>query len=431
MSWNTIAARTLAVGTVALAVLGTAACDEFLEVQDPGRYTDDALNTPLALTAVANGVEGDFTSRVDDMAWDYGQMSDELMHTGTWNPDVQLDKGQTPTLTNQGEGQYQDNWLGDRLAAQKAQERFTRVMGDTAERAELMARVVAVEGWANLYMGMYTCESPSEPDGPIVTDMEMFELTKPILTRAASIAQAAGSDKYRFFALAGRARANLYSGDLDAALADAQAVPDDYMFAAPFSAAASAPPNVLVQFAHRSELKAAGLDQRNWAMIDTIAGVMIDPWTNQPDARVKVSHLPNERGADGVTQFYNQDKYVNREDDVPMTHGMEMRLIEAEVYMKKGDLTRAMERINYVRAKAGLDPVTATTAEEVQEKLLHERFAQMFLEAHRMHDLQRFNLVSQVLGANRPVKFPLDATEIQLNSHVNGSLDGRCLPTSN
>jgi hypothetical protein len=109
---------------------------------------------------------------------------------------------------------------------------------------------------------------------------------------------------------------------------------------------------------------------------------------------------------------------------------MEMRLIEAEVYMKKNDLVRAMERINYVRAKAGLGPVTATTPADVQEKLLHERFAQMFLESHRMHDLQRFGLVDEVLGANRPVKFPLHATEIQLNSHVNGSLTGRCMPTS-
>src|SRR5690606_5157760 len=144
----------------------------FLEVEDPGRYTDDALNTPLALTAVANGVEGDFTARLDGMAWNYGQMSDELMHTGTWNPHFQLDRGETPTLTVQGEGQYQDNWLGDRLAAQTAQERFRSVMGDTANRSLLLARVVAVEGWANLYMAMYNCESPTEPDGPIVSDME-------------------------------------------------------------------------------------------------------------------------------------------------------------------------------------------------------------------------------------------------------------------
>ena len=86
--------------------------------------------------------------------------------------------------------------------------------------------------------------------------------------------------------------------------------------------------------------------------------------------------------------------------------------------------------INYVRDNAGLSPVTATTADDVQEKLLHERFAQMFLEAHRMVDLHRFGLVGEVLGTGRPTKFPLESGEIQLNSHVNGQLAGRCLPMS-
>jgi hypothetical protein len=417
-------------GALVLAVLATSGCEDFLQVQDPGRYTDDALNTPLALTAVANGVEGDFTSNAAGMAWDFGQMSDELMHTGTWNPDADLDKGNTPTLVSQGAGQYQGGWLADRLAAQKAQERFATVMGDTASRSELMARVVAIEGWANLFMGMYNCESPSEPNGEIVSDMEMFQLAIPLLTEAASIAGSAGATDYQRFAIAGRARANLYLGNLDAALSDAQSIPDDYVFWAHYSAAASAPSNTLVNFAHRSELKAAGLDQRRWSMIDTIAGRLIDPWTGELDNRVKVSHQPNERGADGVTQFYNQDKYVERGDDVAMTHGMEMRLIEAEVHMRKNNLVAAMERINYVRNQAGLDPVTATTAADVQEKLLHERFAQMFLEAHRMVDLHRFGLVDEVLGTGRPTKFPLTSGEIQLNQHVNGQLQGRCLPTS-
>jgi hypothetical protein len=430
MSWNWISARMVTPGVLALAVVAASGCEDFLEVQDPGRYTDDALNTPLALNAVANGVEGDFTGAFANIAWNFGQMGDELMHTGTWNPHNQLDRGQTPTLVNQGTGQPQGGFLSDRTASQKAQERFLNVMGDTASRSELMARVVAIEGWANLALGMFNCESPTEPNGPIVSDIEMFQLSIPVLTEAASIANAAGSTRYENFAIAGRARANLLAGNLDAALADAQRIPDDFMFAAPYSAAASAPTNTLAAFAHRSQLKAGGLEQRHWSKIDTIAGFMRDPWTGELDRRVPVTHLPNERGADGVTQFYNQEKYAELGDDVPMTHGMEMRLIEAEVYMRKNDLVRAMERINYVRAEANLDPVTATTAAEVQEKLLHERFAQLFLEGQRMLDLHRFGIMDEVLGADRPTKFPLTSNEIQLNTNVAGRLDGRCMPMS-
>jgi hypothetical protein len=35
-----------------------------------------------------------------------------------------------------------------------------------------------------------------------------------------------------------------------------------------------------------------------------------------------------------------------------------------------------------------------------------------------------------VLGPNRPTKHPLTSGEIQLNPNVNGSLEGRCLPTT-
>ena len=50
MSWILNTSRRVAGLAVALSVLGTAACGDFLEVEDPGRFTDDALNTPLALS---------------------------------------------------------------------------------------------------------------------------------------------------------------------------------------------------------------------------------------------------------------------------------------------------------------------------------------------------------------------------------------------
>ena len=432
MRWTALNKKKFVVLAAVLSVAGAVACEDFLKVEDPGRYTDEALNSQSALAAVANGVESDFLDDMAGLAYEQGEMSDEYMHTGTWNPDDNLDKGLTPTLTNNGTGQRQGGFLGNRTAAQEAQKRFTNVMGDTANRTVLMARVVAIEAWANLFLGMYNCESPTEPNGPIVSSTEMFKLAIPLMTKAATIAKAAGNVNYERFAIAGRARANLYAGNLDAALADAQTIPDSYMFTSKYSNAGGAPGNQIASLSYRNRLKAAGLDKIHWTKVDTIAGFMRDPWTNVHDRRLAFTHPANERGADGTTQHYNQEKYKDPADDVPVTHGMEMRLIEAEVYLKKGNLTAAMERINYVRSKAPtpLAAVTGTTAAEVQEKLLWERFAQMYLEGHRMFDLYRFNQVRAVLGPNRPMTFPLTSTEIQLNTNVNGSLQGRCMPVS-
>ena len=417
----------VAISTLTVAV----ACSDFLEVSDPGRYTDDALNTPLALRAVANGVESDFTSALDNVAWTVGHMSDEYMATGTWNPDFDVDLGRTPTLASQGSGNAQGTWLSARTASQMAQERFKTVMPDSADRTEIMARVVAIEGWANLFLGMFNCESPNAPNGDIVSDAEMYKLAIPLLTKAATIAKAANSQLYERFAVAGRARANLLAGNLDAALADAQTIPDSYIFSSKFSNAGGAPTNYIADVSYRTRLKAAGLDQRHWSKVDTIAGFIVDPFGGGLDRRLGITHPRNERGADGVTQHYNQEKYKDPADDVPLTHGREMRLIEAEVHMKKGDLVKAMERINYVRNLGNMPPITnATTAAQVQDALLWERFVNLYLEAQRMNDLHRFGVARAVLGPNRPLKFPLTANEIQYNPHVNGSLQGRCLPTT-
>jgi hypothetical protein len=292
-------------------------------------------------------------------------------------------------------------------------------------------------------MGMNNCESPKEPLGEIVSDIEMYKLSIPLLTNAANIATAANNTQYKNWAISARARANLMAGNFDAALADAGTIPDDYVFYSSFTNAGAGASNYIVTVSYRGRNKAAGLDERHWAEVDTIAGFMRDPYTQVLDKRLPITHPRNERGGDGVTQHYNQELYRDPGDDIPMTNGFEMRLIEAEVYWRKGDLVRALERINYVRknafcrtcadkSPADLAPLAATTdANLVLNYLLRERFATLYLQGgQRMNDLHRFNKVTEVLGRNRPTKFPLTSSEIQLNPHVNGSLVGRCMPVS-
>jgi len=408
---------------IALVVTAAAACDDFLSVQDPGRFTDEALDSPSALNAVANGVEGDMWAVYDDFATFGGLMTDELQHTGTWSQWEDMDRGRIGPAIGTDNGVHRD-LLFARTAAQKAQERFTRVMADSVNRTELMARVVAAEAWINLLMGMHACESPPAPLEAPVPDVEIFTRSIPIFTRAIDIATAANSSEYVLFATAGRARANLFVDNLDAALTDAQQVPDDFVYAARFSETAVS--NSIVSFAHYSRLKAGGLDPLQQPKVDTIAQAMRDPFTGQLDSRLPFTR--QGRGADNTKIFYNQEKFTTLSDDVPMATGLEMRLIEAEVLMRQGNLPAAVEKINHVRQVAGLDAhsTEGLTPELVQDYLLWERFAQLYLEGHRMHDLARFGLVTEVMGPGRAIKFAMDTGELQLNPHTSGNTAGRC-----
>jgi hypothetical protein len=413
--------RTVRLAAVMALAAGAGACDDLLEVADPSRYTSDGLDDPLALPAVANGVEGDLHFAIDDIVIHTGLLGDELMHTGTWTEYEDSDRGRyRPGDTNRV---AQNNLVGILTAAAKAEERFIRVLGDTASRTKLMAQVTTMAGWAPLLMGMTNCENVVEANGPVISDSATIQFAIPLLTRALEIAQSANQTLYATLARAGRARAYLMTGQYDNALTDAQAVPNGFSYGARFSE--SSVSNSLVTLNHYTENKAAGLDSRRWNQVDTtVAGgdVFLDKWTNEPDPRVQIVHrVGNRLGVDGVKKFYSQNKYKTRNDDIPITHWREMRLIEAEVYWRKGDFANAIARMNQVRADAGLDDLTNPgTSAGVFEMLLEERFATLFLEGQRAHDLYRFNLFGSVIGTGHSTRFPLHPNEFLNNPNAGG-----------
>lgn len=416
------AGRILAIGLIA----GTTACD-LLEVEDPSRFTDEALNSPLALQSVANGIEGDLHLAFDSYVIFTGLLANEFIHTGTWGQYDDASDGRIRAEGVGNDGGLQSSYLQLRLAAQQAGDRFRTVLGDDAEQSPVLAQVKAVEAWSYLLIGMLNCESPIEAGGVAVSDSATIRAAIPVFSEALRLAQTAGSAKYADLARAGRARANLLAGEYDAAATDAQGLPDSFLYEAKFSTATAAQGNLVFDNTHVDRRKAAGVADVLWPSIDTIIGFYIDPFSGEPDPRLPISHRNGVRGVDGVTLHYSANKYVGLDADIPMTHGMEMRLIEAEVRWRQGDLSGAMERINAIRAAADLDAIpNPGTAEGVLEALLHERFAQLFLEGHRLHDLYRFNMVDDVLGAGRATKYGLDNNEIIRNEAIPDAVAGRC-----
>jgi hypothetical protein len=356
-------------------------------------------------------------------------LADEYMHTGTWGQYDDVSDGSIRAEGIGNDGGLQANYLQARLAAQRAMERFRTVMADTAERSPLLSQVKAVEGWTNLLMGQLNCEGPLEPGGAAVSDSAIIAAAIPLLTEAMNLAATAGNAAARYgdFARAGRARANLLSGNYDAALADAQGLPLSFEYAAQFSVATAGQNNLVYDNTHSDRRKAAGVRDVLWSRVDTLQGFYLDPASGQPDPRVPISHRGGIRGVDGVKLHFSANKYTALDDDIPMTHGPEMRLIEAEVYWRKGDFANATARINTVRTAAGLPAIqNPGTSQGVFDALLDERFAQLFLEGQRAHDLYRFGLVGSVLGTGRATKFALDNNEVIRNDNIPDAVAGRC-----
>ena len=160
---------------------------------------------------------------------------------------------------------------------------------------------------------------------------------------------------------------------------------------------------------------------------------------DEPDPRVPIRHdvgPPESLGVDGITPYYSQWKYQEKGDEIRFTSSEEMRLIEAEVDWRAGNLVTAMTTLNALRMDAGLSPVTATTSADVFTVLTNEHFAELFMEGQRTPFLVRHNLIPDMMAAGdfvgtvnpRTVKFPLDDEEPINNPNINDLASERCLP---
>jgi hypothetical protein len=223
---------------------------------------------------------------------------------------------------------------------------------------------------------------------------------------------------------AGLARTNLMLGNDAAALAAAEQVPAGFKKQAIFSSTSDAQNNVAANQGHPAYNRAAGMRTIWLSQVDTIAGFLRDPFSGQLDRRVPITFDVNDAnglrlGVNNRTPFIGNGKAPTLDAPIDITDRAEMNLIEAEVYWRQGNFQTAIDKMNLNRAAAGLPAlVNPGTSEGVFEMLLQERFAELFVEGHRMQDLYRFGLVGARLGPGRATKLPLSRTEILNNPSV-------------
>lgn len=428
-------------GTLAVlaAVVG---CNDLLTVQNPQVFTDDAANSDILLPAVAAGAEGDMQVSMDDMAIMSGMLSDEFWHTGTWSDWLDVSKGRirkNPPF----DGAFSDPqnaMLRARGTAESAIARFRRVLGDTVKTSPLFVTASMARAWADLQLAMAVCEIPPTAGAATVSDTAIFKQAAdsfaamiPII-QAAHFAKTSDRDARLNQAYAGFARANLMIGNYPVALQYALLVPAGFQYDAIYSNNSAYQNNQMANQGNATYNRSFSIRDIWWPYIDTIAGQMRDPYSGQLDPRIPLGHDNNnargyDRGSDGVTKFFSNNKYATYAAPIPLTKSAEMNLIIAEVRWRQGNFAGAMQAMNINRAAVGLPPmllpVTGNVSTQIRDLLLQERFAVLFGEGSRLNDLYRFGLITQRLGPNRATKLPLSRTEQLTNINI-GEGKERC-----
>lgn len=394
----------LVVGTALVA----AACGDIFDVVNPGPITDDALEQAAAGKTVFFGVVADVEYGVNWVTFF------SALASGDVTPDATRPWSQAP-----GEGKLlplDGGWVWDRgqlgrWAAEAGIERLKRTQPDP-DRNPLVAGAHLWAGYANRLMGDNMCVTVIDGGAP----QEWTEWYKRAVNHfetARSMATAIGArlDTVRLAAIAGLAQSHLILGNYDQAASFARQIPDNYLWVA-----------------HRSEVSSR---EYNWTYQETHEITQVTVWGTYvdslgPGADPRTPYLrTGKKGAGGTKPFYQQRKYPARGSDIPLAKGREMRLIEAEVLLRKGDVAGAMALINRVRSLVGVAPVTAATAADAWVALDRERMLELWIEGRRLKDRQRFSdprlsawSVAFMRGRDRC--FPPSQKELDTNRNIPG-----------
>jgi starch-binding outer membrane protein, SusD/RagB family len=362
-------------------IAGLAACDSLLEVENPGAVQAEDLDNPALAPTLVNSALGQFECAYTSYVTSTSVLAHETINASSWlNINGWGWRGlELETITGSCPGGRNATGLGAytplQQARYQAEEGIRLISGfpdeEVAGKSEMLGLLSGYAAYSWTLLGEGFCEMAVD-QGPLMTPTQVLQGAEERFTTAIGHAQAAGNTDLEMMARAGRARVRLNLGNNDGAFADAEAIPEGFVWHAEYSTVDGARENRLFNMNRRNRY----ISVEPGAYLDlTVEG--------QPDTRVPVIDS-GAMGHDGITSHFYQDKYPTAASDVPMASWEEAQLIMAEARQDE-----AVAAINRLRTAQGLP---AYTGDGNLDDVLEERRRQLFLEGHRLNDMLRHDL---------------------------------------
>jgi hypothetical protein len=372
-------------GAVGLLAASVAACD--FEVSNPGPTPDTFLDRPEAHQAIANGAATLLFDGLNEVVYTTSAVVREVFPAGSTSAFGISNRQQVGRLEYDDEHIQWTPHQSARYVAESGFERFERTVtaGLSGYRPAVEAALWA--GYANRLLGENWCEAVIngggiEPRTVFLTRAEQwFTRAMELAGSTASLANVATA------ARAGRASVRMHLGNWEGAVADAAGVPTDFRFQAQYHN---------TQQTHYNRMFFAGANRPYRAV--TVWNTFYDDYfTATGDPRTPWALLPGFPEGDASIAFLNgkvpfkqQRKYVTEADDINLSSGREMRLIEIEAQLRAGNWQQAIDALNARRAELSLEAWPATNEAEAWSVFKRERGIELWLEGRRMGDLRRW-----------------------------------------
>lgn len=425
------------------AALALAACS--FEVTNPGPVNDEALNEPGAYPGIVRGVQFNLSRAVSINAY-YGAVAAKEYSTSgrIIATKLPLAFGQL-TVDDMAGGAGTWNWShGARWQAENGVERLRTALGPTFPTNRFAGQLLMYAALANRVLGENMCQAvidggAAEPHTVHLTRAEAYA------TEGIDVATAADDPATASAARAVRASVRLYLGKFAEAATDAAVVPTSFVLTAPFDEQTR---NIIVESNDFAISRSTGFRAHTvWRTF------FENYYRTTGDPRAPWDSLTSPSTA-RFGEFTNilwdfQQKYTAYGSPIRLASGREMRLVEAEVALRSGDITTAMNLINGIRTVVNsrlnnqpLQPWTASTLQDAWDALKRERSIELWLEARTMGDLRRwiadgtypsmFTISPEIDVANRiRLCLPITRGERQTNPNLSPTPDDPTSPIFN
>jgi len=379
-----LTARRSVSAAMGLLFFGLTACDGLLEVSNPGRVSEGDLSNPALVQTLVNSALGQFECAYTNYVATSGIMANEYVNASSWldingwgwrGIELKTITGSCPTTrTATGLGAYTPLQQA-RYQAEDAALRIEAFPEEQVQnKSEKLGLLSAYAGYSYVLLGEGYCEMAID-QGPLMTPQEVLAIAETKFSEAIGFAQAAGREDLRLLATAGRARTRLDLGNLSGAAADADEIPEGFLWNAEYSTTDARRENRVYNLNRNSHYLSVEVTKN----MNLMAGGEPDPRISFTDAGVK--------GHDGVTEQYYQNKYPTADSPIPMASWREAQLIIAEARPSE-----TIDAINRLRASQGIPDVTTEEAADLEALVIEERRRQLFSEGHRLNDMLRHHI---------------------------------------
>jgi starch-binding outer membrane protein, SusD/RagB family len=438
----------LALAALALAI----GCDtnKLVEVEDPAALRPEEVFNAAAVPALVTGAFRQFHGAYSGLGGDAflsasAVITDETYYGDTFTTREAADKRnlQPVVLGNISDAAF-NRLMQARFNARRAfavVEQFESDAAVAASADQYRANLRSIEGYAYVTLSEGWCSavpfSNLPTTGPI--DPATIEYGESLTTRqmndtaVARFNEALSFDATYRLAMMGKGRALLNNGQFGAAAAAVAAVPTDYVFLLEHSVNSANENNPATALQQNGRYGVAnlegGLSPTGTALRSDLNTHPLTapsaeglPFRALRDPRLPWQARPDNNGrcfSSSIFCWWNYN-YFALDADVPLTSGVEARLIEAEAALQAGDTALIMTRLNGLRASAAtllprlypgqkqvffnagggvsLDPLTdpgvglLTAAERFEARralLFRERALWLYHTGHRQGDLRR------------------------------------------